>query len=207
MTRTGMCALARGMRGLAAAGALGLSMVAAPAAAEEFPTPKVGYTADTVTAVGEMQIVSTVWHQDGKERREMTMSGEEQVVIVRPDTGRLYVFVPAQGMAMDMAYDPKVMGLGATELMAGLNPVADGREEVGGISTTRYRIDGTGPTGSRTNGLVWVSDDGIIVRMEGESEVDGTMTPTRMETTNLETGDQDAALFELPEGLQVMRLD
>ena len=50
---------------------------------------------------------------------------------------------------------------------------------------------------------MWVTDDGIVVRINGRSSVDDG-TPARMELTNIKREAQDASLFEVPKGAELI---
>jgi hypothetical protein len=55
--------------------------------------------------------------------------------------------------------------------------------------------------------VIWATDDGIIVRAIGKTSVDGDTPPARLELKNIQRGPQDAALFELPQGMEVLSPD
>ena len=61
------------------------------------------------------------------------------------------------------------------------------------------------PDGSMT-GHSWITDDGIMVKMESQVSADGQVEAIGFLLTNVQRGDQDPSLFELPVGLQVMKM-
>ncbi len=127
------------------------------------------------------------------------MGGMPQVTIMRPDLGKLIMYMPQMNMAMEMALDGNPQ-TGLPSDSAGPKPVAVGREDVGGESVTKYRTEVDNGTGTPFTVLSWVTDDGIVMRTEG-SGPEGTFV---MYLKALSRGPQDAALFEIPAGAQVM---
>ena len=75
-----------------------------------------------------------------------------------------------------------------------------GREDVAGESTTKYRTEVDNGTDAPFVVFSWVTDDGIIMRIEG-SGPEGDFV---MYLKELSRGPQDAALFEMPVGAQLM---
>ena len=174
-----------------------------PAQAGEWPEPKASYSANSVMEAGGMRMEAKVFHDRGKERRETDMGGMKQVSISDPSAGKIYMLMPGSNMAMEMA-----MGSGpvpSPEAMQGQNIEAVGSETVEGLETTKYRITGTDPNGMAFETFVWATDSGIKMKMEGEAMVEGTMRSYRMYLTNVVEGPQEATLFQLPAGTQVMK--
>jgi hypothetical protein len=170
------------------------------AARAEWPLPQAAYSAEGTMEAAGMRIPYKVYHDHGKERRIMTMEGMEQVTISRPDKGVIYMVMPGMNMAMEM---PMGAGRGVPQSnqMAAYSPKAVGQETISGIETTKYRIDG-GETGANAmTGFAWATADGIMVRMEATSQ-EGKIV---FSLENLVRGPQDPALFELPDGVQIMQ--
>ena len=75
-----------------------------------------------------------------------------------------------------------------------------------GESVTKYRLQGVDPMGGSFEGFAWISGDGIILRMQGDNsgpQFSGSMS---YDMTALQRGPQDPSLFELPPGVQAMRM-
>jgi len=84
-----------------------------------------------------------------------------------------------------------------------LRRAAVGQEMVGGVPTTKYRVDHTTADGSHAQGFVWVSAQGVMMRLDGTVSRPGGSHPTAisMVLARLAIGPQDPALFVLPPGL------
>ncbi len=78
-----------------------------------------------------------------------------------------------------------------------------GREDVAGESTTKYRTEVDNGTDAPFIVLSWVTDDGVVMRIEGR----GPEGEFAMYLTGLSRGRQDAALFEMPAGAQLMPIN
>lgn len=165
-----------------------------PAAAR--PLPPVGdtpYSGDfTMNSAGQ-QVTGKVFHSQKAERREIKAAGGEQIFILRPLKAEALMIMPAAKMAMRMPLPPDP-GLAASEAFARLNPEEVGEETIGGERTTIYKTSG------KLDGRFWITDDGIIMKMETET----ARGPVTMTLTNLKRGDQAASLFEAPAGIKVI---
>lgn len=90
---------------------------------------------------------------------------------------------------------------GVSDVFTGIEAEEAGTEIVDGEETTRYRIP-PGPENDNTETMVWLTDDGIPVKAEGE----GSQGAFSMELKDLERGQQDASLFRLPDGVTPMTM-
>lgn len=176
------------------------------ATALPWPTAAAAYSADSTIQTGDLRISGRVWHDHGRERREMNVQGVTQVVIMRPDRNLAYMIMPQMNSGFEMDFG--AAGIPSPEqMMNGLDPVAEGHETVEGLDTTRYHVTGNASDGSAVEGRVWVTEDGIVVRFEGSAQHQGQTQHVRMTLQNIVRGAQDAALFEPPAGIRLMRMD
>jgi hypothetical protein len=192
---------------LAAAGAAlaGAALLAPAAGMAQLPAADVAYSADSVVRVGGMEIPARVYHDQGRERREMTVQGMEQTIILRPDLDTVYVVMPMMNMGFEVSLDS--MPIPRAEDMMDRSDLEEvGRETVAGLDTTKYRIVGTSEDGM-AEGFVWISDENIPVRVEGVAQSGGQQEDFVMYLENIEIGPQDPALFERPAGVSFMPID
>lgn len=171
-----------------------LALLALPGAAAALPpvgeTPYSGRF--TMNAAGQA-ISGRMYRGHDAERREITVEGTEQIFILRPLQAEALMIMPSANMALRMPLPPDP-GLAASEAFAKLEPEVVGEEVVAGEDTTIYR------TTRKIDGRFWITDDGIIMRMEADTP-NGRFT---MEVLEVTRGEQDASLFEAPPGIQVM---
>jgi len=161
--------------------------------ASDFPFSKrAEYSADISYNMAGHQGVGRVYQSKEADRREMTVSGQRSVIIMKDD--EVLMMMPDMGMAMRMPHgsDPVGMAYDPDESMK-FNAV--GTETVNGEKTTKYLAESEDGTGH-----FWVTEDGILMRVEMQTD-DGTMT---INTTNVKRGAQPATLFELPAGVRIM---
>ncbi len=183
---------------LALAAALLDALVSGPAAAGSWPTPEAAYQATRVMNAEGVQMSGRLFHDRGKERWEVNMQGMTQVMILRPDLEKMFLVMPEINMAMEM---PFALGgsMPTPDSYAGSEPEVVGEEMIAGEETTKYKVEGDEGTGPYTV-FFWMTGDGITMRTEGSS-AEGSF---EMYLDGLERGQQPAALFELPAGVQVM---
>lgn len=179
---------------------LSVSLASVAQAAPDWLRPDAAYSATRVMKAGGHEISGPLYYDSGKERFEMTMEGAQQIMIRREDRQRLYMIMPQMAMGMEMRLDnPQAMPSPGD--YAALEPEAVGREAVNGEEATKYRVVAK-DAGQSYTVFVWASDDGIPLRIEGET----TEGKFLMELTNLERGAQPAELFEVPAGVQLMAM-
>lgn len=172
-----------------------------PVMAAEWPTPDASYSAQRVMeSEGAPLLTGQINHDRGKERWESNMGGMQVVRIMRPDLGKLLMFMPALNMAMEMPLPDDVQFGPPPADSDGPKPEAVGTENMGGESTTVFRTEVNDPQDGLFVVKSWVTDDGIVMRMEGT----GSQGSFAMYLEGMNRGAQDAALFELPQGVPLM---
>jgi hypothetical protein len=178
-----------------------LVALAAPAIAADadWMRPKVAYTARTVMRGDTGTIIGRVWASGDKERRELLVNGARHAVILRRDRGVSWILMPDQRMYLEQGLEAS----GADRFQGGhLEREALGEESVNGVPATKYRVHGTAADGAPFDGLLWMTEDEIPVRVvsgEGGEQV-------RMELNQLSTGRIDPSRFEIPAGWQRFEL-
>lgn len=188
------------MRFSAAAICLSLFLAALPASAADWLRQDAAYSATRTLRAQGQEVSGPLHHDHGKERFEMAVEGQRQVMISRPDAQRLYMIMPEMGMGMEMKLDAP-QALPSADDYADLQPEKLGEETLDGESVTKYRVqDQAG--GQDYTVFIWVTDDGIPLRMEGAGPQGGF----EMVLSDLQRGPQPADLFEPPAGIQMMAM-
>lgn len=171
------------------------------AEAAGIPKGQASYSADAVFQINQRQIVSKVYHHQGKERREFQLAGVPQVLIMRPSENRVVYLLPLMNIGMELT-----LGQGESipdlSQFSSLKPKKLGREEISGLSTTKYDVERLKAKKPYTVTL-WLTDDGIPV----QAEASDTRGDYRMLQSNIRRGPQDASLFEIPEGMNLAPID
>jgi hypothetical protein len=162
--------------------------------AAALPVPTVEYSADRVveTAAGTME--GKVYSALGKERSETNAGGMQSVMILRRDKQLGWMLMPAQKMYQQLDFAKAQHQAGAAPADQ-VEITAAGSESVEGHDSTKYKLrmkDGS------AGGFIWISAQGIPVKMDMLSKSDGEKTRITMTLKNLQIGPQDPQLFELP---------
>ncbi|TWB82639.1 hypothetical protein FBZ87_101348 [Nitrospirillum amazonense] len=167
--------------------------------------PKMGgdYQAAEALTVNGVRQDLRVYHDQGRERREMREGGLSTILILRPDRDTAFVLQPESHMAAPLSpQDPEA----APDLtrLSQLDAEALGRDTLGGEAVVRYRVIGTYDQGGGFEGQVWSTADGIYMRVEGTANDGNGPVTIRLDLADLKRGRQDGALFELPKGYTMM---
>ncbi|MEA1674019.1 hypothetical protein [Nitrospirillum sp. BR 11163] len=167
--------------------------------------PKMGgdYQAVEALTVNGVRQDLRVFHDQGRERREMKEGGLSTVLIVRPDRDSAFVLQPESHMAAPLSpQDPEA----APDLtrLSQLDAEALGRDTLGGEAVVRYRVVGTYEQGGGFEGQVWSTADGIYMRVEGTANDGNGPVTMRLDLGDLKRGRQEGGLFELPKGYTMM---
>jgi outer membrane lipoprotein-sorting protein len=173
-------------------------------AAEKLKQPTVEYSADTVIQSGQMSSTGKLYHAlGGKDRMEMNAQGTTAITITRTDKKVAWVLMPAQNMYMEMSLEESAKKSGNTNVNdCDIDLSSLGDETVNGVKATKNKISGTCPDNTKYEGTMWVTKEGIMVKMESVATVDGQQANVTMDLKNLKIGPQEASLFEVPAGYQ-----
>jgi len=172
-----------------------LAALAAEATVQE---PKVEYSADAYMETAEMVMQGPVHIAPGKERREYVMDGTKMVTIVRRDKQLIWSLMPDDEMytEMRMTESKSPTDLGGYSI----EQTAIGPETVNGVATNKKKIVMTSSDGTKLGGFMWVTDEGIVVKMDAIAVDKKSKERVKSELKNLRIGRQEASLFEIPAG-------
>lgn len=168
--------------------------------------PAVSYFADFQVSGDKGRYQGKVWHVPGREKREFSTKGGGQAVLLRRDTDSAYLLKPGGRWFVGLSLST----VGA--LAGGLDGLMversrQGSDTIAGLATTRYKVSGAGPMGSRFDGSAWFTRDGIMMAAKGVL-TDGRGRKSEVETalSNVTLGHVDAQIFEPPTGWFAMDL-
>lgn len=175
------------------------------AADKTFQESDVEYSADEQMETEDVAMQAKVFHAPGKERREQDMSGMQQIMIMRRDKNVIWMLMPDQKMYMEMK-----MGQGKEDTADLKDYTIEysvvGEEVVNGINTTKNKVIMTDKKGNKFGGFMWVSKEGIMVKMDTVSKVEGSKMRVKMERKNIKIENQNPKLFEIPSGYNKMSM-
>lgn len=172
-----------------------LLLAAAPVSAQELPPSLASYTADSVVEVAGQRLVQKIYHDRGRERQEMNIDGLFQVTILRPDLDQAFVIQPGLDHYIELSIAEAAL-IPVPGPADGYAAEPLGEEREGGEPTVKFQLASTDGAEQFFDMLVWITDDGIVMRMEGEIAFEGVLEPVLLIRRNVQRAQQDAALFE-----------
>jgi hypothetical protein len=196
-------------RGLLAA--LAATAAARAAAAAEPPRAnildlKVDYSATSLIGSGENPQRGRLWRNPRGFRHEGAQDGRAQTVIARLDRNLGWLALTDLGVAIETDLSALDLPVDILDGGGGVTQRREGRERVNGMDTTRVRVERKAGAGSRFSGRVWVTDQGVIARIDGEGESRGRRGRTLMNFRDVRVGAFDPRLLEPPSDLRIVRV-
>lgn len=188
---------------------LNLALVLPAAAAEralDLLDAAVAFTADFMVSGDKGTYHGSVWHAPGRERRDFSTKDGGQAVILRRDTNSAYLLKPSGRWYVGLAFTAVGALAGGIDTLT-VERTRQGTDTIAGIKTTRYKVAGNGPKGSRFDGHAWFTNDGVMMKAEGTvTESNGRRSEVATALSNLRLGKVDERMFELPAGWMGMDL-
>jgi hypothetical protein len=131
-----------------------------------------------------------------KMRMEMSVGGQTMAIINRQDLGKNYMLMPQMNMYREVAVD-QIEVAGADLDFSEVSKV--GEETINGYDCAKYRAKFEDAKGGRAGGYYWVSDDGILMKVDMIYQSRGQKGDRLIiELRDLKVGPQDPAYFEVP---------
>jgi len=191
-----------------AALAVAAILLAGPVLAEDallsrLVDPQVAYAADLTMTSGEVRISGRIHHRPGQTRSEFDSRGQRTVTIIDRTRKRVWIVMASSRQYMEMPLRGDVVSafLPPNVTREQVKLTSLGKETVGGVSTGKIRVEH--PMG---RSVMWVTEDGIMVKMDGVSTAGGRQTKVTMRLRNVKRGPQDAALFRIPAGYKKLAI-
>lgn len=172
-----------------------LLVFVAQATAAQLPVQEVAYSADRVVEFGEDRLTGKSYHDAGRERHELSIDGLDQITILRPDLDRAFVIQPTADSLIELSIE-EVAILPPLMALYTYQATRVGSEVVHGEETTRYRLTNPKSLFGPPEVMVWITDDGVVIQMEGVIDVDGEPERVILVQRNVVRGEQDPVLFD-----------
>jgi len=166
--------------------------------AAEIDPIKVNFSADGQVETEDKKFNTKIYFKKDRLRDEMLMGGQSIIFIQRFDLNKTWMLM-GQGMYMET-------DLGESEQSPDYKLIEKevvGKEVINGMQTTKYKTVFQSSEG-KFGGFTWINDDNIAVKGFMISNEGGRKQRIMFELHNIQIGDQDAALFELPAGARKM---
>lgn len=154
----------------------------------------------------EMSVPGMVYYSNGNERREMEMMGHKTITIRRGDI--VLTLIPSQRIYMENRFDEQQDDKNPIDLLHddGVVLTKLGREMVNGVMTDKYRMKVTEPEVEPMQGFLWLLDESIPIRVDGEMLEDGVQSHFVIDMTDIRFATQPDSLFKIPAGSQRMQV-
>lgn len=159
----------------------------------------IGYSADSYMETADGVMKGPVNYAPGLERREyVDESGGKMIMIIRHDKKVVWMVMPEDGAYLEMKFpeEGRKDDLGAYKI----DLTTIGPETVNGVETTKSKLIMSGPNDVKMGGLMWTTEEGITIKMDAIAVEKGSKERFKIELQNLKLGEQDASLFEIPDG-------
>lgn len=159
--------------------------------------PSVDFSADMVfrDSRGQERKAQLTYTPD-RQRLEYLAGRNPVALIVDKPAGKSWLLVLNRRQYFPLPHKPVDYFLGVS------NPAAKrrvlGRESVLGRTVSKMEVTGETRTGDRFEGLAWVTEARIVVRLKGKVTRGDRTQAIEMEMTRLEVGPVDPALFDIP---------
>ncbi len=134
---------------------------------------------------------------------EFVQQGVKGAMLVREDRDKAYVLMPTMGMYRETSISEATAQAGGSSTISDVQKI--GTEVVNGVDCTKYKATFKDSNG-RGDGFVWVSDDGIPMRMDMTYNSGDVGDRLNMVLHDLQRGPQDPAVFEVPSDLKPFSL-
>ena len=192
---------------LASAALLGYSWPALGATSANILQLRVEYTATSLIDTDGRTTPGRLWRTRSALRHEGKQHGRALTVIARLDRNLVWLVMAEPHLAIETDLSALGLPLDVLNGGGGVRQIREGRERVNGLDTMRIRVERNTGSGSRFAGDVWATDQGVIARLAGEGESRGRHGRTLMNFRDVQIGLLDRGLFELPRGVQIVRVE
>ena len=129
-------------------------------------------------------------------KSEMTVEGQAVITLLDMDAQTIYIYYPAQNMAMGMTYEPADSAMEEVQSIPDYNPTIIGTETLDGKECLIVEYTTEGET---TKYWIW-KENGFPIRVEMTTS-EGKIV---VEYKNIDFSDIPDSMFELPEGVEIM---
>jgi hypothetical protein len=171
-------------------------------ALEKMKEPQVEYSADVVMETENNVMNYKVYYGlGGKQRQDMSYQGNQQIMILRQDKKVSWMLMPEQKMYMETRLEQQTKGNQVRDMSdCEVDAKASGSESINGVTAEKSRISMSCPNKVGYEGYMWVTKEGIMVKMDATTTYDGKKSHFKTELKNLKIAKQDPSLFEIPAG-------
>lgn len=165
---------------------------------------EVSWEATRIVRVDGRTLETRVHHAKLKERISALVKGVEINLVLRYDRKLVWQMTPMFALAAET----DISGMDSPANIRVLSRQQLGKETVGGVAATRWKIVYQTRGGARREGEYWQNAAGVHVKTRfAVTDPEGKERRVELELRDLKVGPQPSDVFEVPEGYKVMPLD
>jgi outer membrane lipoprotein-sorting protein len=180
-----------------------ISLSFSAGASEKMKEPTVEYSGDMVMESDQGSMTTKLnYALGGKQRMEISAGGQNTIMILRQDKKVSWVLMPQQNTYMEMSISDASKKTGTNVNDCDMDISSQGNETVNGVSATKSKVSMSCPDNTKYDGTMWVTKEGIMVKMDAVAGQGSTQGHIKIDLKNLKIGPQEASLFEIPAGYQ-----
>jgi hypothetical protein len=172
--------------------------LAPPARAATLLDAPISFSATRTVTIDGKVYTGAEFHEPGRERDEQKLGAMDMAFILDGQSSQGFLVVPSIKTFVSFPFPPLLSALVDAEVEK--TPVGD--ETVDHVPTTKYRVEKTISDGSHGEGFVWVSQRGVLMRLDGVvTSPNGHKTKIAMRLADVKEGPQKPELFAPPVGM------
>jgi hypothetical protein len=166
----------------------------------------VSYTAKFRVSDGHGTFLGAVWHEPGKERREVDTKVGSQMVLLRRDQDTAYFVNQSGKWCVSFGFHT------AATLAGGLDGLVatrhrQGTETVDGVKAVKYDIEAHASAGQQFQGEMWVNPSGVPLKVVGvEDDGKGHRNQVELVQTDVAMGSVAPGMLDVPTGYMTLDL-
>jgi len=182
------------------------AFLAAPAAhAFDYTLPTKPYYAESVMTERQRTVNVKVWYTPQKVKFQVGSDGRTMAMIGDKTKSTMTMILPSRKSYFQRSLPAGLFGpLGKTGPGKGMKFEKVGEEELLGVTTVKYKVTGKNAGGGAFVGHMWLTDDNIIMRLEGKQTRGERESSIKMDTKVLKMGPVDGTVFAVPDGYKKM---
>jgi hypothetical protein len=164
------------------------------------------YAADFYVVSDKGRFQGSTVHAPGRGRWSFETQGGRQTLLLRRDTNQAAMLWPERKWYLSTSFQAIAALVGGFDGVM-VDSRATGQDVVGGEPTTRYEVSGASGQGGHFHGRIWLSRDGILMKLVGRVSFAGQENKVETGLSHVLRVKADPAAFELPADYSGLPLD
>lgn len=176
-----------------------LLLAAMPASAQDWGPPTAEYSAVLTFTDGRGEVlVHRIAYTAKRQRLDYKAGDRDEIAIVDLVAAAVFILYPERKRFLKAALVEPEFDLGIGRADTQREKLA--QESVAGRVATKFRVEAKTAQGQEFKGLAWLTDERILVKLEGEVRQGRRTRRLTMIASEIKTGPIDPSVFEVPAG-------